>query len=132
MATGSLSTVAKRSHMVKDYCCTSCEEQTLLESADMYCETCLRFYCDKCVIHNSQLFKKHMARGREEINKWPLPKAVEDFLRKCEVHEDKTLTEFCNAHKQLCCCDCVVTIHRYLTHVFVLLAIIKLSIHLIF
>ncbi|KAH3878348.1 hypothetical protein DPMN_002236 [Dreissena polymorpha] len=56
-----------------------------------------------------------MTCGREDIKKWPVSKAVEDFLRKCEVHEDETLTQFCHDHGQLCCSACVGTIHRYLT-----------------
>ncbi|XP_052259880.1 uncharacterized protein LOC127864230 [Dreissena polymorpha] len=97
--------------MVEDFCCTSCLEQNLAESADIYCEKCLRFYCKKCVIHHNQLFTKHTTCGREDIKKWPVCKAVEDFLRKCEVHEEKTLTQFCHDHSQLCCSDCYGTIH---------------------
>ncbi|KAH3693469.1 hypothetical protein DPMN_080902 [Dreissena polymorpha] len=52
-----------------------------------------------------------MTCGREDIKKWPVSKAVEDFLRKCEVHEDETLTQFCHDHSQLCCSACVGTIH---------------------
>ncbi|KAH3879328.1 uncharacterized protein LOC127875237 [Dreissena polymorpha] len=111
MATGSLSSVPKRFLMVEDFSCTCCLEQNLTESADIYCEQCLRFYCKKCVILHSQLFTKHMTCGREDIKKWPVSKAVEDFLRKCEVHEDETLTQFCHDHSQLCCSACVGTIH---------------------
>ncbi|KAH3870295.1 hypothetical protein DPMN_033477 [Dreissena polymorpha] len=52
-----------------------------------------------------------MTCGREDIKKWPVSKAVVDFLRKCEVHEDETLTQFCHYHSQLCCSACVGTIH---------------------
>ncbi|KAH3812306.1 hypothetical protein DPMN_140735 [Dreissena polymorpha] len=52
-----------------------------------------------------------MTCGREDIKKWPVSKTVEDFLRKCEVHEDETLTQFCHDHRQLCCSACVGTIH---------------------
>ncbi|KAH3895686.1 hypothetical protein DPMN_019851 [Dreissena polymorpha] len=107
----SLSSVPKRLRMVEDFCCTSCLEQNLVESADIYCEKCLRFYCKKCVIHHNQLFTKHTTCGREDIKKWPVCKAVEDFLRKCEMHEEKTLTQFCHDHSQLCCSDCYGTIH---------------------
>ncbi|XP_052242867.1 uncharacterized protein LOC127852880 isoform X2 [Dreissena polymorpha] len=111
MATGSLSSVPKRLRMVEDFSCTCCLEQNLTESADIYCEQCLRFYCKKCVILHSQLFTKHMTCGREDIKKWPVSKAVEDFLRKCEVHADESLTQFCHDHGQLCCSACVGTIH---------------------
>ncbi|XP_052271829.1 uncharacterized protein LOC127872544 [Dreissena polymorpha] len=111
MATGSLSSVPKRLRMVEDFSCTRCLEQNLTESADIYCEKCLRFYCKKCVILHSQFFTIHMTCGREDIKKWPVSKAVEDFLRKCEVHEDETLTKFCHFHSQLCCSACVGTIH---------------------
>ncbi|KAH3895530.1 hypothetical protein DPMN_019695 [Dreissena polymorpha] len=111
MATGSLSSVPKRLRMVEDFSCTCCLEQNLTESADIYCDQCLRFYCKKCVILHSQLFAKHMTCGREDIKKWPVSKAVEDFLRKCEVHADESLTQFCHDHGQLCCSACVGTIH---------------------
>ncbi|KAH3737564.1 uncharacterized protein LOC127850679 isoform X1 [Dreissena polymorpha] len=111
MATGSLSSVPKCLRMVEDFSCTCCLEQNLTESADIYCEQCLRFYCKKCVILHSQLFTKHMTCGREDIKKWPVSKAVEDFLRKCEVHADESLTQFCHDHGQLCCSACVGTIH---------------------
>ncbi|KAH3878942.1 hypothetical protein DPMN_002843, partial [Dreissena polymorpha] len=52
-----------------------------------------------------------MTCGREDIKKWPVSKAVEDFLRKCEVHADESLTQFCHDHGQLCCSACVGTIH---------------------
>ncbi|KAH3895618.1 hypothetical protein DPMN_019783 [Dreissena polymorpha] len=118
MATGSLSSVPKRLRMVEDFSCTCCLEQNLTESADIYCEQCLRFYCKKCVILHSQLFTKHTTCGRGDIQKWPVPKEVEDFLRKCEVHADETLTQFCHDHGQLCCSACVGTIHRYLAHLY--------------
>ncbi|XP_052228802.1 uncharacterized protein LOC127843021 [Dreissena polymorpha] len=111
MATGSLSSVPKRLRMVEDFSCTRCLEQNLTESADIYCEKCEGFYCKKCVILHSQFFTKHMTCGREDIKKWPVSKAVKDFLRKCEVHEDETLTQFCHYHSQLCCSACVGTIH---------------------
>ncbi|KAH3895215.1 hypothetical protein DPMN_019375, partial [Dreissena polymorpha] len=111
MATGSLSSVPKRLRMVEDFSCTRCLEQNLTESADIYCEKCEGFYCKKCVILHSQFHTKHMTCGREDIKKWPVSKAVEDFLRKCEVHEDETLTQFCHYHSQLCCSACVGTIH---------------------
>ncbi|KAH3870173.1 hypothetical protein DPMN_033355 [Dreissena polymorpha] len=117
MATGSLSSVPKRLRMVEDFSCTRCLEQNLTESADIYCEKCLRFYCKKCVILHSQFFTKHMTCGREDIKKWPVSKAVEDFLRKCEVHEDETLTQFCHDHSQLCCSACVGTIHSQCSRV---------------
>ncbi|KAH3895764.1 hypothetical protein DPMN_019929 [Dreissena polymorpha] len=47
-----------------------------------------------------------------------LSKELEDFLWKCDVHVDKKLSQFCHDHSQLCCSDCVVKIHRYLTHLF--------------
>ncbi|KAH3894402.1 hypothetical protein DPMN_018559 [Dreissena polymorpha] len=113
MATGSLSAVAKRLRMVEDFRCTSCEEQNLQESADIYCEACQKFYCKRCAhLHNS-LTKEHTTLGRGDIKKWPVSKEVEDLLRKCEVHKDKTLTQFCTDHSQLCCSECVETIHRY-------------------
>ncbi|XP_052229320.1 uncharacterized protein LOC127843661 isoform X2 [Dreissena polymorpha] len=111
MATGSLSTVAKRSRMFADFCCTSCKDQNHEISADTYCETCLSFYCKNCVYHHNKIHTKHITYGREDIRKWPVSEEVEDFVRKCEVHKDFTLTQFCHDHTQLCCSNCVVTNH---------------------
>ncbi|KAH3800132.1 hypothetical protein DPMN_153759 [Dreissena polymorpha] len=108
---------AKRSPMVEVFCCTSCKERNLQKSADIYCETCVRLFCKKCIIPHSQLFRNHLPCGRGEIKKWPGFKEVEDFLMKCEVHEGKTLTQCCHNHSQICCPDCVVTIHRQCTGV---------------
>ncbi|KAH3703922.1 uncharacterized protein LOC127860877 isoform X3 [Dreissena polymorpha] len=111
MATVSLSSVPKRLRMVEDFRCTSCQELNLEESADIYCEACQKFYCKRCGHLHNQLSTEHTTVGRGDIKKWPVPKEVEDFLRMCEAHENKTLTQFCQDHTQLCCSDCVVKIH---------------------
>ncbi|KAH3895441.1 uncharacterized protein LOC127864228 [Dreissena polymorpha] len=111
MATVSLSSVPKRLRMVEDFRCTSCQELNLEESADIYCEACQKFYCKRCGHLHNQLSTEHTTVGVGDIKKWPVPKEVEDFLRMCEAHEDKTLTQFCQDHTQLCCSDCVVKIH---------------------
>ncbi|KAH3794784.1 uncharacterized protein LOC127839235 [Dreissena polymorpha] len=99
MATGSFPTVEKRSPMVEGFCSTSLEERNFEEYADMYCET--------STVSN----KEHTTFGRGDIQKWSGLKEAEDFIRKCFVHKDKTLTLFCNDHIQLCCSYCVETNH---------------------
>jgi hypothetical protein len=87
MATGSVSTLAERSRMVEYFCFDSCKEKNHLEeSADIYCEASMRFYCKTCVLHLSELtelFMKHVTYERGDMKKWPVSKAMEDFLRKC-------------------------------------------------
>ena len=118
MGVGNSSTFAERSSTVGHFCCTSCEEHNLQNLAVIYCEECSRFFCKKCINPHKKLFMKHRTCGRGDIKKWPVPKEVEDFLRMCEAHEDKILTQFCQDHTQLCCSDCVVKIHRYGTHLY--------------
>ncbi|XP_052222862.1 uncharacterized protein LOC127838862 isoform X2 [Dreissena polymorpha] len=111
MATGFMTAIAKRSRTVEDFWCKSCTEQNLQESANIYCETCVQFYCKKCAIHHSEMSSKHTTHGRGDIKKWPVSTKVVDFLRKCELHDDKTLQQFCDDHSQLCCSDCFLSLH---------------------
>ncbi|KAH3776086.1 hypothetical protein DPMN_177499 [Dreissena polymorpha] len=50
--------------------------------------------------------------SRGDTSKWPVSKEVEDFLQKCDLHEDKRLEMFCNDHSQLCCTNCAFLNHR--------------------
>ncbi|XP_052286226.1 uncharacterized protein LOC127881979 [Dreissena polymorpha] len=43
---------------------------------------------------------------------WPVSKEVEDFLQKCDLHDDKHLEMYCNDHSQLCCITCAFLNHR--------------------
>ncbi|KAH3819912.1 uncharacterized protein LOC127881637 [Dreissena polymorpha] len=103
------------SDLVKDYVCGGCESRTIFESADYFCATCTKFFCRKCIDPHDQIYAKHSKYGREETNKWPLTKIMEDLLLKCDVHKDKKLKMFCQDHSQLCCTDCVLLNHRQCT-----------------
>ena len=111
MAT-SVGSVHSSSDLVKDYVCFACEGKNLEESADYFCETCMKFFCGKCSYQHDQFYTNHSKYGREETNKWPLTKKIEDLLLKCDVHKDKKLKMFCQDHSQLCCTDCVLLDHR--------------------
>ncbi|KAH3701945.1 hypothetical protein DPMN_076943 [Dreissena polymorpha] len=69
MATLSQSTIEKGSDMVQDFLCSTCEEVKLEESADYYCESCVKFYCRKCIHLHSQLFKKRSPHQRSDMKK---------------------------------------------------------------
>ncbi|XP_052245616.1 E3 ubiquitin-protein ligase TRIM33-like [Dreissena polymorpha] len=112
MATFSQSTMAKGSDSVIDFCCSPCLEHKTDQWAEFYCENCLKFYCANCINLHGQLFGKHVTYGRRETKKWPVPKEVEDFLQKCDLHEEKRSELFCYDHSQLCCTDCSFLNHR--------------------
>ena len=111
MAT-SESSVYNSPDLVKDYVCGPCESKTIEESADYFCAGCMKFFCRKCINLHDQLYANHSKYGREETNKWPLTKAVEDLLLKCDVHKNEKLKMFCQDHCQLCCSDCAFLNHR--------------------
>ncbi|XP_052236955.1 uncharacterized protein LOC127848500 isoform X2 [Dreissena polymorpha] len=111
MAT-SVDAVHKSLDLVKDYSCLSCESKNIKESAEFFCETCLKCFCNKCLYHHDQIYVNHLKYGREETNKWPLAKKMEDLLLKCDVHSNNNLGMFCQDHSQLCCSDCVLMNHR--------------------
>ncbi|XP_052283904.1 uncharacterized protein LOC127880627 [Dreissena polymorpha] len=115
MAT-SVDSVHKSSDSVKDYSCVGCVSKNIEKSADFFCETCFKCFCEKCFYHHDQVFVNHLTYGRRETNKWPLEKAIEDLLLKCDVHPDKKLKMFCQDHSQLCCSDCVLLNHRQCTN----------------
>ncbi|KAH3822337.1 hypothetical protein DPMN_124114 [Dreissena polymorpha] len=112
MATYSQSYFNKGSDCVKDFCCETCDEKTIEEGADFFCETCLKLYCGKCIDLHGQLFTKHATYGRDDMRKWPANKEVENFLQRCEIHTDENLILFCKNHSQLSCALCDVHSHR--------------------
>ncbi|KAH3797142.1 hypothetical protein DPMN_150717 [Dreissena polymorpha] len=58
------------------------------------------------------MFKTHCLVDREEIQIWPVAKATEDVLTRCQEHNNETLTVFCEDHTELCCIKCVTENHR--------------------
>ncbi|KAH3720408.1 uncharacterized protein LOC127856275 [Dreissena polymorpha] len=112
MATFSQSTVDKGCDSFTDFCCSPCLEHNIDQWAEFYCDNCLKFYCGECLNLHGQLFSKHVAYGRGDTSKWPVSKEVEDFLQKCDLHEDKRLEMFCHDHSELCCTSCAFLNHR--------------------
>ncbi|KAH3704091.1 hypothetical protein DPMN_079146 [Dreissena polymorpha] len=113
MATFSQPTIESGSDMVQDFLCSTCEEKKLEESADYYCESCVKFFCRKCIDLHSQLYTQHSPHGRGDMKKWPVAKKMEDFLLKCDVHKEENNEMFCEDHSQLCCNKCAILNHRY-------------------
>ncbi|XP_052211973.1 uncharacterized protein LOC127831032 isoform X1 [Dreissena polymorpha] len=112
MAMFSQSTEDKGSDSFIDFCCSPCHEHKTVQWAEFYCDNCEKFYCAKCINLHGQLFGTHATYGRGDTSKWPVSKEVEDFLQKCDLHEDKRLEMYCNDHSQLCCTDCAFLNHR--------------------
>ncbi|XP_052267329.1 uncharacterized protein LOC127869077 [Dreissena polymorpha] len=111
MAT-SLSSVQKGSDFVKDYCCDACESKQIVETAETYCETCLKCFCGNCIKHHDQLYANHSIYERGDMSKWPLTKKMDSFIQTCAAHTDKKLEMFCEDHSQLCCSNCAFIKHR--------------------
>ncbi|KAH3716659.1 hypothetical protein DPMN_059385 [Dreissena polymorpha] len=111
MATFSQSTMETCSDSIIDFCCSPCLEHKIGQWAELYCDTCQKFYCAECVTLHGQLFGKHVTYGRGDTSKWPASKEVQDFLLKCDLHEDKHLEMYCNDHSQLCCTNCAFLNH---------------------
>ncbi|XP_052253209.1 uncharacterized protein LOC127859742 [Dreissena polymorpha] len=125
MATFSQPTIESGSDMVQDFLCSTCEEKKLEESADYYCESCVKFFCSKCIDLHSQLFTQHSPHGRGDMKKWPVAKKVEDFLLKCDVHKEENNDMFCKDHSQLCCNKCAILSHRTCKTVILLSDLVK-------
>ncbi|XP_052246553.1 transcription intermediary factor 1-alpha-like [Dreissena polymorpha] len=117
MATFSKSTMETCSDSIIDFCCSPCLEHKIDQWAELYCDTCQKFYCAECATLHGQLFGKHVTYGRGDTSKWPASKEVQDFLLKCDLHEDKHLEMYCNDHSQLCCTNCAFLNHRLCTKV---------------
>ncbi|XP_052235084.1 uncharacterized protein LOC127847291 isoform X2 [Dreissena polymorpha] len=125
MATFSQSIIDKGSDIFHDFLCNTCADKKLDNTADFYCESCVKFYCGKCIRPHSQLFTKHDTFGRGDMKKWPVTKKVEDFLLKCDVHKDKNLEMFCSEHSELCCKHCEFLNHRHCKKVTLISDIVK-------
>ncbi|XP_052276295.1 uncharacterized protein LOC127875339 [Dreissena polymorpha] len=108
----SQSTIDKGSDILQDFLCSTCEEKQLDKMADIYCESCVKFYCGECVNMHNKLFTKHTPYGRGAMKKWPVAKKVEDFLLKCDVHKEESLKMYCDEHSELCCTNCAFLNHR--------------------
>ncbi|KAH3749292.1 uncharacterized protein LOC127846946 [Dreissena polymorpha] len=113
------------SDFVKDYSCVACESKNIEISADYFCKTCLKCFCQTCLYYHDQMFVKHLTYGRGESNKWPLTKTTKDLLLKCDVHKSKTLQMFCEDHRHLCCSDCLLLHHKQCTNVALISELVK-------
>ncbi|KAH3720714.1 hypothetical protein DPMN_063618 [Dreissena polymorpha] len=100
MATFSESTVGKDKDLADLRYCSDCQKLKIKQRAKCYCETCVKFYCAKCVNKHSRKrgFKKHVTYGTEDKKMWPFPDRdrLAEFLQKCGLHENKDLEMFCN------------------------------------
>ncbi|KAH3851931.1 hypothetical protein DPMN_094418 [Dreissena polymorpha] len=113
MAAASVSLETKDSDTLEAYLCATCKNKNTKTEATAYCKKCDSCFCDQCVNLHSQLFQNHATYGREEMEKWPVAMATQEFLENCEVHKGKKLKFFCEDHSQLCCSTCNQVSHRY-------------------
>ncbi len=64
--------------------------------AEIYCQDCKIYMCNKCQSHHSQLFNSH--------HSYSLDKKDVIFTGMCkEKNHSMTLDYFCKNHNQLCC-----------------------------
>ncbi|KAH3724874.1 hypothetical protein DPMN_050701, partial [Dreissena polymorpha] len=101
--------------VIKDYCCTICEDKNIVVDALFYCQKCATFFCDKCIDSHRQhgwILNKQSPYGRDKMKMWPLSKTMETFLLTCDVHKNEAITLFCQDHSQLCCNECLDLNHR--------------------
>ncbi|KAH3750080.1 uncharacterized protein LOC127848532 [Dreissena polymorpha] len=105
----------KGEDLVKEYSCGACESKNIIQSADVFCEPCLKCFCKNCLHYHDQIFVNHLTYGRGETNKWPPAKTMVELFLKCDSH-NKKLKLFCQDHSQLCCSDCVLLNHRQCTN----------------
>ena len=71
--------------------------------AEIYCQDCKIYMCNKCQSHHSQLFNLH--------HSYSLDKKDVVFTGMCkEKNHSMTLDYFCKNHNQLCCAACLCKI----------------------
>ncbi|KAH3844743.1 hypothetical protein DPMN_087005 [Dreissena polymorpha] len=102
----------KGSDLKYDFCCNVCEEDGVNKEAVFFCQQCSKALCDDCIGLHTQFFKKHVAYGREETNKWPVSTKLFEKLKFCERHSDHPIEMFCEDHRKLCCSMCHFHDHR--------------------
>ncbi|KAH3851953.1 uncharacterized protein LOC127874844 [Dreissena polymorpha] len=112
MAAAYLSLKSKDSETIAAYRCSTCKNKNTETEAKAYCKKCDSCFCEQCVNLHNQLFQNHAIYGPEEMEKWPVAMATQEFLESCEVHKGKKLTLFCADHSQMCCDTCILLSHR--------------------
>ncbi|KAH3844737.1 hypothetical protein DPMN_086999 [Dreissena polymorpha] len=103
----------KGSDLSYDFCCNLCEEDCVNKEAMFFCQQCSKGLCDVCIGLHRQFYKKHVAYGREEMDKWPVFTKLFEGLKFCELHSDHPIEMFCEDHSKLCCSMCLFHDHRH-------------------
>ncbi|KAH3832252.1 hypothetical protein DPMN_105533, partial [Dreissena polymorpha] len=102
----------KGSDLFYDVCCDICEEKNVNKQAMFYCQKCSKGLCDDCLGLHKQFFTKHVAYGREEMDKWPSTTKSFDDMQFCLHHPDRLIEMYCEDHGKLCCSMCHFHEHR--------------------
>ncbi|XP_052272267.1 uncharacterized protein LOC127872861 isoform X2 [Dreissena polymorpha] len=103
----------KGSDLTYDFCCNICEDDSVSKEAMFFCQQCSKGLCDDCFGLHRQFYKKHVAYGREAMDKWPVFTKSLDDLKFCEQHSDHLIEMFCEDHRKLCCSMCHFHNHRH-------------------
>ena len=74
--------------------------------ANIYCQDCKIYMCNKCFNFHSNLFKNH--------NIYNLDKNIEEiFFGLCQENNHFIKLEyFCKTHNKLCCCSCIAKVKK--------------------
>ncbi|KAH3805894.1 uncharacterized protein LOC127835466 [Dreissena polymorpha] len=112
MASEFETSVYKGSDTTHDYPCESCDENGINNEADVYCENCSKFFCNNCLKHHNNMYKKHIAFGRQNSTKWFTTKRTDYALELCQDHKSETMQLLCEDHDQLLCTVCHVYSHQ--------------------
>ena len=75
-------------------------------NANMYCQECNIYMCNKCINHHSNLFKSHHA--------YNLDQNIKDiFTGLCqEKNHFIKLEYFCKTHNVMCCSSCIAKVEK--------------------
>ncbi|KAL3870559.1 hypothetical protein ACJMK2_038611 [Sinanodonta woodiana] len=92
--------------------CDPCSRNNISSHVHSYCKNCRDALCESCMkTHRGmKLCQDHVVLGKSEylanIDNLKLEEQT------CSRHTNKTLEQYCNTHKKLCCPNCVAEEHR--------------------
>ncbi|KAH3878378.1 hypothetical protein DPMN_002267 [Dreissena polymorpha] len=91
MASFSQSSIEEGSDFVPEYLCngSACKDKSTVMNAEVYCETCDKFFCKKCCGLHDHLFTGHNVLGKEHENKWSVSNEKDSTSQKLKVDSSR-------------------------------------------
>lgn len=116
MAAGSdLSRTLRGGHeLFYDFECTLCDREGKHSEAIIYCEDCLVYMCDSCVIQHNKfpLHARHQLLDQSQFATINKPAVVSFPTKRCSKHPGELISIFCGDHDDVCCSVCKAFEHR--------------------